>query len=313
LGTGGEPLPRTFGPLLVEVALRAEPAAATISAAEAAGLAEARDAVLDVRIVATSPGEVAEVLRSLPLGRVDRLGVYDGGTHVTLPALWDALVRESKELGFQGDLVAGARSHFTELNRNRGSAVTDAGGVTYSITPQMHAVEPAAIVETLPMQALTAAEALLIAGNRPLHIGPVTLAPRFNAVATEEPQAGEHPAPDPLGESPFAAAWLLGSVAALSVPGVASVSYGTVADLGTPAGRLLWRLSELSGSDVLAADPAPDTGSGLAVYPVRSADRLTVHVGNLSPVAASVRLVAPGGADHDLELSPWQAVDLHLS
>ncbi|WP_120522625.1 hypothetical protein [Arthrobacter celericrescens] len=305
-------LPRGFGPLLVEVAVRPSAAAATISAAEAVALAGSLGTSLDARIVAGSPGEVVEVLRSLPLGRVDRLGVYDGGSHVTLPALWYALVREAKELGFAGEFVAGARSHFTELNRNRESALAVAAGISYSITPKMHAVEPASIVETLPMQTLTAAEALRIAEGRPVHVGPVMLAPRFNAVAIEAAADGEPTAPDPLGEGEFAAAWLLGSVAALSVPGIASVSYATVAEVGFPAGLLLQQLAELSGAEVLAAETGPD--SGLAVYPVRQGrgHGLVAHVANLTPLPVPVRVAAPDGTTLDLDLSAWQTVAVQL-
>ena len=80
-------------------------------------------------------------MRSLPLDRVARLGVYSKTSHITKDSLWEAVTAEAKELGFQGEFLAGARSHFTELNRNQHSARQDADAVTYSITPQMHATE----------------------------------------------------------------------------------------------------------------------------------------------------------------------------
>ncbi|MFD0043621.1 hypothetical protein ACFVGV_00370 [Pseudarthrobacter scleromae] len=304
----GEAKGLTLCPVLVEVAVQPHVAAATISAGEAAALSDALDADLDVRIVANSPGEVAIILRTLPLGRAQRLGVYDGVTHVTSSVLWEALVRASRELGFGGDLVAGARSHFTELNRNPGSARSAAAGATYSITPQMHAVELTSMVETLPMQTLSAINALRISGNRPLHLGPVTLAPRFNAVATEAPQDPDDAAPDPLTGSSFAAAWLLGSIEALTIPGVASISYGTTAELALPSGTLLQQLARQTGMEILATDN--HDGSGIAVYPVRDPQGLIVYAANLTDRPASIRVIAPGGQGHDLDLAPWQTLAL---
>ena len=90
----------------------------------------------------------------------------------------------------------------------------------------MHATEVPHVVETLPMQRLVALNALRIGSGRPLHLGPVTLKARFNAVATDGIDAdAEAMATDPLQPEGFTAAWLLGSIAALSVPGVESVSY----------------------------------------------------------------------------------------
>jgi len=292
-----------FAPLLAEIAPRADPALGLISPAEAAGLAKRLNLTLDARIVASTPEDAVAVLRSLPLERVTRLGVYHGGSHVTEDNLWEAVAAEAKELAFEGDLIAGARSHFTELNRNQHSASQDADGVTYSITPQMHAVEPGAIIETLPMQTLTAQDALRIGNGRPLHIGPVTLGRRFNAVATQQPLAEELPTRDTLQDTAFAAAWLLGSVAALTLPGTASISYATVADFGSPAGQLLQQLAAHRGSGVLATDTGPET---IAVYPVRTPDGIVAYTANLTADSIAIRLISPSGRHEDLSLAPWQ-------
>jgi hypothetical protein len=88
------------------------------------------------------------------------------------------------------------------------------------------------------MQRLVAENAVRIAAGRPVHVGPVTLRSRFNAVATSAPAAGgaddveggygaEHVpgATDRRQASPALAAWTIASAAALSVPGVASIAY----------------------------------------------------------------------------------------
>ncbi|AFR28761.1 hypothetical protein ARUE_c18550 [Arthrobacter sp. Rue61a] len=298
-----------FGPLLAEIDTAADPALGLITAADAAGLAERLGLPLDARIVAATPEDAVAVLRTLPLGRVTRLGVYDAGSHVTEDTLWDAVAAEAKALGFLGELIAGARSHFAELNRNQDSARQGADGVTYSVTPQMHAMEPGAIIETLPMQTLTALDALRIGNGRPLHIGPVTLAARFNAVATQVPLEEELPTRDSLQDTAFAAAWLLGSVAALTMPGTGSISYGTVADLGSPAGQLLQQLAAHRGSEVLCTDAGPET---IAVYPVRSPDGIMAYTANLTADGIAVRLVSPSGRHEDISLAPWQTASTLL-
>lgn len=297
-----------FGPLLTEIGLVNDNGVGLIPAPEAADMARRLNLSLDARIVVDTPEDAAAVVRSLPLDRTTRLGVYSKTSHITEDTLWDAVAAEATELGFEGELLAGTRSHFTELNRNQHSAHQDADAVTYSITPQMHAIEPGAIVDTLAMQTLTAHEALRISNGRPLHIGPVTLAPRFNAVATEPPVQEELPARDALQGTPFAATWLLGSVAALTGPETGSISYATVSELGSPAGQLLVQLAAHRGSEVLAAD----AGHELAVYPVRTSGEVLIFVGNLTADSMAVNLVGPYGRHVDFSLAPWETTSLPL-
>lgn len=303
------PLPADFGPMLAEVALVEDEALGLISALQAANQAEHLNLALDARIIADTPEDAAAVVRSLPLDRVARLGVYSKTSHITEDSLWEAVTAEAKELGFQGEFLAGARSHFTELNRNQHSARQDADAVTYSITPQMHATELGAIIDTLAMQTLTAEDALRISKGRPLHIGPVTLAPRFNAVATQPPVQEELPASDAQQGTPFAAAWLLGSITALTRPGTASINYATHSKLGSPAGQLLRQLGAQRGREVLATETRPET---LAVYPVRTPEGILTFVGNLTADSIAVSLVGPSGAHADFRLAPWQTATMLL-
>jgi hypothetical protein len=269
---------------------------------------------LDVRLQCAAASQIPGLLELLPLGRVSRLAVFHSGSHVTEPDLWLALKSESDRRGFAGTLLAGARSHFTELNRNAGSLPPDAPAVAFSITPQMHATEVAHMVDTLPMQRLAAQNAFRLGSGRPLHLGPVTLKARFNAVATsgEDGATAEAMATDPLQPESFAAAWMLGSIAALSIPGVGSVSYfeasgprGISGPEGlTPAGELLAALAAVRGADVLAVE---DGTSGLVLYPVRDAGTTVLFAANLTagPLAATVRL--PGRSETRLDLEPWTA------
>ncbi|MCZ9882216.1 hypothetical protein [Arthrobacter sp. B2a2-09] len=305
-----EPIPG-LDALLLELAPGPDTARKVRRAAEeAADL----DVPLDVRLSVDSPDRIGELLELLPLDNVMRLAVFDAFSHVTEPALWAVLKNEARQRGFTGALLAGARSHFTELNRNADRLPSDADAVTFSITPQMHATEVPHVVETLPMQRLVALNALRIGSGRPLHLGPVTLKARFNAVATEgDDAAAEAMATDPLQPETFTAAWLLGSIAALSVPGVESVSYfeatgprGIRGSGGlTPAGEMLAAVAALRGCEVLdVAGEVP----GVVLYPVRDGGTTVLFAANLTAKPLSVVVRLPGGDSTNLGLEPWAAV-----
>ncbi|KIS29103.1 hypothetical protein TV39_01635 [Arthrobacter sp. SPG23] len=279
--------------------------------AAAAREADRHGAALDVRVVSDSADGVAEALGSAlggQLSRIVRLGLFHPGTQCTDPAAFGALKASLSEAGFSGQLLAGTRSHFTELNRwisgsSDGSPVPqDADALTFSLAPQVHSTEVPHIVETVPVQRLAAANALKLGDGRPVHVGPVTLKPRLHA--PDQQAAG-----DELQDHSFTAAWMLASLAALTIDGVASVTYfeaapprGITAADGTlnPAGELLQKLAACKGDPVLAAAPVaphrPDGASPLTVYPVQSAAGLQLFIGNLSPREATARLNLPGGS-----------------
>jgi hypothetical protein len=289
--------------------------------ADARAEAAALTVPLDLRIVAGSAAELAETLDLVEPSDVVRLGVFDDVSHVTEPELWVALKSEAARRGFACALVAGARSHFTELNRTIERLPSDADAIVFSITPQMHADEVERIVQTLPMQRLVAQNALRL-GGRPLHVGPITLKPRFNAVATRggyDEATRTAMITDELQSTNFTAAWTLGSVAALSTVGhgaaetapVASVSYfetsgvrGIDAADGDehPVGGLIRALAALRGCDVLRADLAAN--DPLIVVPVRGAQTVTIFVANLSRDARSAT-IRTGLQASDVELQPW--------
>ncbi len=122
----------------------------------------------------------------------------------------------------------GVNAYFAELNRDRPprDALTLA---CYSINPQVHAVDNASLVETLPVQASTLESARAFCGATALAVSPVTLRPRFNPVATgpvPPPAPGTLPPQvDPRQMSLFGAVWTLGSVKYLAEGGAASATY----------------------------------------------------------------------------------------
>lgn len=220
--------------LLVELDLRRP----RWRAALARAAREAGSRPLDVRLVATSPDDVAPAVAAARHHPIARLGVFDATSHVTEPTLWEALTSAVGAHDGEITLVGGARTHFTELNRQHHRLPTDLPALTFSVTPQMHARERSQIVESLAMQRLVAQDAARIAGGRPVHIGPVTLRPRLNAVATSasaEPPGDDlaegygpaflDSATDPRQRGRALAAWTVASAAALCVPGVETVTY----------------------------------------------------------------------------------------
>nr|WP_246223848.1 hypothetical protein [Pseudarthrobacter psychrotolerans] len=265
----------------------------------AAEEAAVHGAGLDIRAVAADSGALAAELAPY-LSQAKRLAVFHPSSHLTEPGSWPELKSSLRTAGFRGELLAGVRSHFTELNRNSGRTPSDSDALTFSITPQMHSTETAHIIDTVPMQRLVAQNALRLGGGRPVHVGPVTLLPRFNAVSTsgEAPEA----AADELQPEPFAAAWTLASIDALTLDGVESVTYFEafgprgISDAGgrlNPAGELLKELAALRGSAVLSVQG--EGRSSLTLYPVVSSSGLALFAGNLSASALEVEVRLPEG------------------
>ncbi len=145
---------------------------------------------------------------------------------------WVPLARARLGDAMPGALFAGgANAYFNELNRNRPSAdVLDAwDAVVYSVNPQIHAFDEASLTEALEGQADTVTSARLFCGNLPIIVSPVTLRPRFNAVATvpegERPPDALPDEVDPRQMSLFGAAWTVGSVKRLTESGAGSLTY----------------------------------------------------------------------------------------
>lgn len=299
-----------------------DPAAAAGLLAHASGQAAELGSRLDVRIIAATAADIPPVMDLLPLGNVIRIGTFSSQGHVAEPELWEQLRTEAKRLGFAGALLSGARSHFTELNRRRDSIRADADAITYSITPQMHATEVPHIVESLLIQRQTALNAHLLGSGKPLHVGPVTLRARFNAVATDgayDPATLEAMTTDPLQAEEFTAAWLLGSIHALTVPGVESISYfeasgprGLITAEGslTPSFGIMAKLAALRGADVLHVDGAVP---GLLLYPVASRTAVLLFAANLTADALKIAVKLEGGYALILDIPAWSAITRPLS
>jgi hypothetical protein len=277
---------------------------------------ESGGAGVDVRIVADRPASVDAVVRELARLVEDgvpvvRAAVFSSTTHTSEPGTWAALRDGTAAAALPIALAGGTRAHFTELNRGLGSLPADLPGLTFSSTPQMHAVETRQVVESVDIQRLTAEEAVRIAAGRPVHVGPVSLLPRFNAVATSRPAGEAEPAPSDQRQTAAAlATWIVASAAAFSVPGVASVSWFEAAgprglrtmdgdDLPVRRGALaVLALSEAPALDAIGSPP------GVHVLAGSLEGRVVALAASLRDEAVTV-LVGHRGAEQSAVLPPF--------
>ncbi len=204
-------------------------------------------------------------------------------------------------------------TNFVDLNRARPEdAAVEAVG--FAINPQIHAFDNASIVETLPIHADVVNSARQFAGDRPLVIGPVTMAPQLlDGVDQPGGPADGGPLPtyvDARQVEPFTAAWTLGSLKYLADAGAHSVTlFETVGWNGVmdadevpsrpqefpsrpgepfPVYHLLREIAEFEGTSVRQVDTSDNLAAvGLAL---QRPGRMRVFVGNLTGEAQTVTL-----------------------
>ncbi|MBX3744863.1 MAG: hypothetical protein KF833_06090 [Verrucomicrobiae bacterium] len=173
--------------------------------------------------------ELREVA-SLARGRIERVLVFRDGEEATGRATLNHARAALRPL--RVPIGGGSNAHFCELNRAHalhrlGASECDFLG--WPATPQVHTFDGISLFENLEALPDTVASARRMAPMKPLIVSPVTLRPRFNAVATRADPAGpadELPSTvDPRQPTLLAAAWTLGSLAALTGAGTAAVTY----------------------------------------------------------------------------------------
>ncbi|GAA4359488.1 hypothetical protein [Microbacterium rhizosphaerae] len=275
---------------------------------------------LDVRFVLAEDDPAAliagaQALRGRDVARVTAFTPGGEAPHVSDVAAVASLRTALAEAGVTAAVVGGARSHFTELNRERHRLPDDLDGIVFSVTPLFHTPSTAQLIESLAIQRIVAAQAVDRAGGSPVHIGPVTLRPRFNNVATTPPPMPGHAdlregygpqlldADDERQDAEELAAWTIASAAALAVPGVASVAFfeewgprGLRRSDGSarPVAAAVTALAALSGTRLLHG-ASPD-GLLWAVGGVAEDGAQTLLVANLDAAPRLVDVRAPGGS-----------------
>lgn len=211
---------------------------ATPSWGSALARASLDDRPLDVRLVTDGdPHHLADAADALRGRSIVRITAFDPVTHITTPGLVTALRSALGDAGRDVPIMSGARSHFTELNREQDAIARDVDAITFTTTPLFHSLDSEQLVEAISMQRLVAEQSVTIAQGRDVHIGPVALRPRYNNVATT---SAPSPTRSDLSEgygaafagtaderqrAPQLGAWVVASAAAMAVPGVRSLSW----------------------------------------------------------------------------------------
>ncbi len=202
---------------------------------------------------------------------------------------------------------------FVDLNRARPEDKS-IQAVGFAMNPQTHAFDNASMVETLPIQADAVSSTRQFVGDRPLIIGPITLAPQLLDGIV---QPGGPPTSGPLPTyvdkrqvESLAAVWTLGSLKYLADAGTHSATYfETIGWVGVmdaddvssrprafpsqpgelfPVYHLLSEIGEFKGGSVRQVDTSNNLAAvGLALL---KPERMRVLVGNLTGDAQTVTL-----------------------
>jgi D-apionolactonase len=237
--------------------------------------------------------------------RLARLLVHLRSGQTTPRALIEA-VRLSLAPALGGTPIAGgSASHFSELNR----LPPEPAGmdqVALAMSPCVHQSDERSMIETLEIQEQVVLAASRLAGGVPVAVTPVTLLPR-------EPGAAGSPM-DPRVATSFAAAWTLGSLAALGAAGACSVTFhdavgpGGIIDANgelTPAYHVLAAAAGLRGRRLLRTQVS--RRRDVAALAVRLPAGVRVFVANLTPEPLSGQLEGLQALDGAVvKLEPYQ-------
>lgn len=311
---------RSLRPAHLRVDLHLAASRATAELDRAVRAANALDTGLELAIFVTdnATAELAALapsLANLPVP-VSRVLVFHEQEQATSPR-WLDLAHAALDNVLPGvTFGSGSNANFCELNRHQ-PARPAGDAISFGITPQIHAFDERSLAENLAPEAEVVRSARAFSGA-PVVVSPVTLRPRFNAVAQSDVTAvaGELPyAVDARQMSLFAAGWTLGSVKYLAEGGADSVTYyetiGWQGVMETEAGspepslfpsrpgevfplyHVLADLAELRQGHVLPVESSnPFAVDGLALR-----DDAGTHLllANLTPDSQDVRLELPAG------------------
>lgn len=321
--------------LRVDVHLAVPEAAAMLR--RATNEAEQLNAPLELALHLPRQGEPdpGAWLRALEQGSASlvRILALREGEPATTPATLAWVRKHFAALG--APIGAGSDCNFCELNRERALgrlALADADFLFWSINPQVHAFDHRSLMETLEAQTATVISARKFAGDQPLAVSPVTLKQRFNPVATSAAEAtppGESPPQvDPRQLSHFAAAWTLGSIAALASAGVESVTYyettgwrgvlecSTGSSLPTKfpsrpgeAFPLYQVFEKIAGYDQFAMARSTDPAKVIALSLFESSHRPRVLIANLSRHEQNVSLKSSVEFNRRFVLRPYSITE----
>ncbi len=146
------------------------------------------------------------------------------------PAPRSVLLEARRILGRFAPVGSGSNANFAEFNRQPMDAEA-LDRVSFAANPQVHAFDDQSVMETPEALPHVVQSARVLFPGKGVSISPLTLKPRFNAVALgpeRVPLPGELPPNvDERQKEPFCAAWTLAVLAALAQSGFGSEHDGS--------------------------------------------------------------------------------------
>jgi D-apionolactonase len=195
----------------------------------AAALAGSLDASLEVALHLREPDDLAALGAVLGELEIARAIVLDADARSAAPneTASRRLVELARAALADGTpALAGTDMNFCELNRTRPDSAS-ADGVAYPVAAQVHAFDDRSVLETPGAQGDQVRLAREISGGAPVAVSPITLRPRFNAVAVEDAADNGDGLPssvDARQREPLCAAFALASIASCAAAGAGSLT-----------------------------------------------------------------------------------------
>jgi len=228
---------------------------------------------------------------------------------------------ERSELEAIAPVALGAGDNFAELNRNRPNPPV-AGGVWFSLNPQVHATDDTTLIENLAAQSDVLQSIAEWMGEIPITVSPISLKPRWALApgldVSPSSQDRLPPDVDLRQRSLLGAGWTLGSIKHLAEGGAASLTcyetcgwkgvmetsdgspapslFPSVPDTVFPLYHVFSALAPFKdGQAVCSESSQPLQADAIAVV---HADRLRVMVANFTGAPVGIALALAGLATH---------------
>jgi D-apionolactonase len=262
------------------------------------------------------PSDFGRLAAALAKTRVRRVLVYRAGAESTPGADVATMRKVLTGLPPGTPFGGGTDLYFAQLNRTRPD-VTMMDAVAFPITPQVHAADEESIIESAGGVRAVVRTAHSFCAGRPVLVSPISLRPRYNPDAPDEPAESAAALPenvDPRQMSMFGACWALVTMKALAEERVSATTWletlgprGVIEneavppfashfpsrpDLVFPLYHVLRDACELRERPLLeCSSDKPLTCSAIAV---RRSDGVTVLAANLQPEPVTADISLPG-------------------
>jgi hypothetical protein len=278
--------------------------------------AEALDCPLELAVFLPerAPADFDRLAAALTKTSVRRVLVYRTDAESTPGADVAVMRKVLTGLASQTPFGGGTDLYFAQLNRTRPDTVS-MDAISFPITPQVHAADEESIIESADGVRAVVRTAHDFCAGRPILVSPISLRPRYNPDAPDEPAESATGLPDNVDArqmSIFGACWALVTMKALAEEGVSATTWlettgpkGVIEnavvppfsqqfpsrpDLVFPLYHVLRDACELRGAQLLGC--SSDEPRQCSAMAVQRGSRMTVLVANLrpEPVTTEVRL-----------------------